>query len=82
VNIKRILDKRVRYAGGEYNLSIRLNKKKETVYIPIVKITEADYETVFIKNHIGKNCITLREKVDEIRSRCEKICAQMGEFNA
>ena len=82
VNIKRVLDKRVKYAGGEYNLSIRLNKKKETVYIPVVKITEADYETTFVKNHIGKNCITLREKVDEIRSRCEKICAQMGEFNA
>ena len=81
VKIKVVLDKRVEYKDGQYNLSIRLNHKKETVYLPMVKLTEKQYETVFVKNHIGKNANDLREKMNQTLSRVENICAEMVEFN-
>ena len=81
VKIKVVLDKRVEYKDGQYNLSIRLNHKKETVYLPMVKLTEKQYETVFVKNHLGKNSNDLREKVNQTLSRVENICADMVEFN-
>lgn len=81
VNIKVVLDKRHEYKGEKFNLSIRLNHKKETVYLPIVKLTQKEYEIVFKKNHLGENSIALREKVNKTLSRCEKICSDMIEFN-
>lgn len=82
VNIKKILDKRVRYKGDKYNLSIRINKNSEVVYLPIRKITEKQYEAVFVKNLIREDANKLREDVNEILSKCENICAGMGEFTA
>jgi len=81
VNIKVVLDKRHQFKYEKYNLSIRLNHRKETIYVPIVKLTLKEYETVFEKNHLGQNSIALREKVNKTLSRCEKICADMVEFN-
>ena len=81
VNIKVVLDKRHEYKGEKFKLSIRLNHKKETIYLPIVKLTQKEYEIVFKKNHLGENSIALREKVNMTLSRCEKICSDMVEFN-
>ena len=76
-----VFDKRVKYKGDKYNVSIRVCHKKDNIYLPLVKLTEKEYNTVFVKKHIAKNCNELRKQCNKELARAEKIYSEMLTFS-
>lgn len=76
-----VLDKRVKLKDENYNLSIRIIDGKNQLYLNISKMTESQYNKIFIKKDMGQNTIEFRRQCQEQISRVEKIISEIKVFD-
>ncbi|MGA1977938.1 MAG: tyrosine-type recombinase/integrase [Bacteroidales bacterium] len=75
------LDKRRELYNGLYNLVVRVNIGNDMVYLNIAKLTEQQYDHVFIKRVGDEESITFREKCEELRTKSERDFNKIKPFN-
>lgn len=85
------LDKRGKKDKPEnykFPLCVRANIKNDTIYIPItadkkrkefVKLTEEQYNRVFLKKSLDIQSIDFRENCSTYITRCERVLSSLGE---
>lgn len=78
---KVILDKRTKKKNGQYNLTVRVVHGSDVLYLNISKLTEQQYNQIFIKKSMDKKSIEFREKCNGYVSKCERIYAGMITYN-
>ena len=76
-----VLDKRVKRREGKFNLAVRVSHGNDIMYINLQKMTESQYNRVFVKKSIEKEHIAFREKCDQYITKCEKIHGDLKPFN-
>jgi integrase len=76
-----VLDKRVKKTDGKYNLAIRVCNGSEVMYINLQKMTESQYNRVFVKKSIEEDDIKFRETCAQYITKCEKIYGDLKPFN-
>ncbi len=76
-----ILDKRVKKRDGKYNLAVRVCNGSEVMYINLEKMTETQYNRVFVKKSIEDADIKFRETCAQYITKCEKIYGDLKPFN-
>jgi integrase len=71
----------------KYTLSVRANIKQDTIYLPLtidkqrkefIKLTEEQYNRVFVKKSLDTQSIDFREKCSTYITRCERILSSLG----
>jgi len=82
-SIKIVLDTRKKLKENKFNLCVRVCHKGNVLYlaIPNAKVTESQYNQVFVHESIDEGSIKFRESVHEFKTRCERIYAEMAVFN-
>jgi integrase len=76
-----VLDKRTKLKQDNYNLAIRLVNRNDVMYINVSKMTENQYDQVFIKKFKNKESIAFRDKCNGYISKCESIFSELKPFN-
>jgi integrase len=76
-----VLDKRTKLKKDQYNLAIRLVNENDVMYLNIAKMTERQYEQVFIKKLKDTKSIEFRETCNKYITKCERIFAELKPFN-
>jgi Phage integrase family. len=76
-----VLDKRTKLKQDNYNLAIRLVNGNDVMYINVSKMTENQYDQVFIKKFKDKESIAFRDKCNGYISKCESIFSELKPFN-
>lgn len=76
-----VLDKRVKLKNENYNLSIRIIDGKNQLYLNISKMTERQYNKIFIKKDMGQNTIEFRRQCQEQITKAEKIISHIKVFD-
>ena len=76
-----VLDKRTKLKGDKYNLAIRMVNVNDVMYINVSKMTENQYDQVFIKKLKDKESIQFRDTCNGYISKCEKIFSELNPFN-
>jgi len=76
-----VLDKRTKLKSGKYNLAIRMVNGNDVMYINLQKITESQYDQVFIKKLKNKESIQFRDTCNGYISKCERIFSEFKPFN-
>jgi integrase len=79
--IRIVLDSRKKLKDNKYNLSIRVCHKGKVQYIPYIKITKSQYNQVFVREAMDDGSIEFRKSVNEFKSKCERIYAEMAVIN-
>jgi len=64
-----------------YNLVVRVNVGNDMVYLNIAKLTELQYDHVFIKEAGDEKSITFREKCEAYRTKCERTLNKVKPFD-
>jgi integrase len=71
----------------KYSLCVRSNIKDDTIYLPIttdkkrkdfIKLTEEQYNRVFVKKSLDTQSIDFREKCSTYITKCERIMNSLG----
>lgn len=75
------LDKRRKLHDELYNLVVRVNVGNDMVYLNIAKLSEQQYDHVFIKRSGDDESITFREKCEDYRTKCERTFNKVKPFN-
>lgn len=75
------LDKRTKKKNNNYNLAIRVINRNEVMFLNISKLTEQQYEHVFIKKSIDEKSIQFREKCNELLSKAERVFNEIKPFD-
>jgi hypothetical protein len=75
------LDRRKKLQKGLYNLVVRVNRGNDMIYLNISKLTEEQYDHVFVKRAGDEESIAFREKCEGYRIKCERICNKLRPFN-
>jgi len=55
--------------------------KGKVQYIPYIKITKSQYNQVFVREAMDDGSIEFRKSVNEFKSKCERVYAEMSVFN-
>jgi integrase len=76
-----VLDKRTKLKRDKYNLAIRMVNVNDVMYINVGKLTEQQYDKVFVKKFQDKDSIAFRETCNRYISKCERIFEQLKPFN-
>ncbi len=76
-----VLDKRTELKNNKYNLAVRMVNVNDVMYINVGKLTEQQYDKVFVKKFQDKDSIAFRETCNGYISKCEKIFEQLKPFN-
>lgn len=72
----------------KYTLSVRANIKDDTIYLPLttdkqrkefIKLTEEQYNRVFVKKLLDTQSIDFREKCSTYITRCERVLSSLGD---
>lgn len=72
----------------KYTLSVRANIKDDTIYLPLttdkqrkefIKLTEEQYNRVFVKKSLDTQSIDFREKCSTYITRCERVFSSLGD---
>ncbi len=72
----------------KYSLCVRSNIKNDTIYLPIttdkkrkefIKLTEEQYNRVFVKKSLDTQSIDFRVKCSTYITRCEKVLSSLGD---
>ena len=72
----------------KYTLSVRANIKDDTIYLPLttdkqrkefIKLTEEQYNRVFVKKSLDTQSIDFREKCSTYITRCERVLSSLGD---
>jgi integrase len=75
------LDRRKKLQNGLYNLVVRVNVGNDMIYLNMDKLTEKQYDHVFVKKARDDESIAFREKCDAYRTKCERIFNRIRPFN-
>jgi integrase len=75
------LDKRIKLKNNRYNLSVRVGKGNDNMYMKFVPMTVEQYEKVFQKKTMDIKSVNLRRECTEFLSRCETIFSEMKPFD-
>jgi integrase len=75
-----VLDKRVKKKGNKYNLSLRIVDVNKVSYVIILKMTEQQYQAVFIKKARDEESIRFRETCNGYVAKAERIFSGMRTF--
>lgn len=75
------LDKRKKLQNGLYNLVVRVNIVNDMIYLNLAKLTEKEYDHVFVKKSGDEKSIAFREKCEKYRTKCERIFNKVKPFN-
>jgi lipopolysaccharide export LptBFGC system permease protein LptF len=76
-----VLDKGTKLKGDKYNLAIRMVYVNDVMYINVSKMTENQYDQVFIKKFKDKESIAFRDKCNGYISKWERIFSEFKPFN-
>jgi hypothetical protein len=76
-----VLDKRTKLKGDKYNLATRMINVTDVMYINVSKMTENQYDQVFIKKFKDIESIVFRNKCNGYISKCERIFSEFKPFN-
>ena len=76
--IRIILDKRTKLKNDKYSLAVRVCHKGNVLYLPISKLTVNQYEQIFVRQAIDQKSVDFRESANKIKTKCERIFAEMG----
>ena len=71
-----VLDKGTKLKGDKYNLAIRMVYVNDVMYINVSKMTENQYDQVFIKKFKDKESIAFRDKCNGYISKWERIFSE------
>ncbi len=75
------LDKRVQLKDGRYNLTVRVVDGKQVQYLNLEKLTQDQYNMVFVDKSLDPECQEFRKKCNGYISKCERIYSQMGVYD-
>lgn len=75
------LDKRRKLQDGLYNLAVRVNFGDDMMYLNITKLSEEQYEHVFIRRAVDEDSITFREQCEDYRTKCERTFNKVKPFD-
>ena len=75
------LDRRKKLQNGLYNLVVRVNIGNDMIYLNISKLTEMQYDHVFVKKSGDEDSIAFREKCEGFRTKCERTYNKVKPFN-
>src|SRR5664279_3902314 len=75
------LDRRKKLHNGLYNLVVRVNVGNDMIYLNISKLTEEQYDQVFVKRAGDEESIAFREQCEKDRIKCERIYNKLKPFN-
>jgi integrase len=78
--IKILLDPRKELKDNKYSLAVRVCHKGNVQYLPISKLTKNQYEQIFVRQAMDTKSIEFREKANELKTRCERIFAEMSRY--
>jgi len=76
--IKVILDKRTKLKDDKYSLAVRVCHEGKVQYLPISRLTVNQYEQIFVRQSMDEKSIEFRESANEIKTKSERILAEMG----
>ena len=76
-----VLDKRTELKKNKYNLAIRMVNVSEVMYINVSKMTQKQYDLVFIQKAKDKESIAFRETCNGYVTKCERIFEELKPFN-
>jgi integrase len=76
-----VLDTRSKLKCGKYNLSIRVINGKEQIYLNLARMTEEQYNRIFIKKTMDGSSIEFRKKCNENLTKSEKLFTDIKPFN-
>lgn len=76
-----VLDKRVEKKDKKFNLAVRVSNGSDIMYINLQKMTEAQYERVFVRKSTDTDSITFRATCDQYITKCENIYGDLKPFN-
>jgi integrase len=76
-----VLDTRSKLKSGKYNLSIRVINGKEQIYLNLAKMTEEQYNRIFVKKSMDASSIEFRKKCNENLTKSEKLYTDVKPFN-
>lgn len=78
---KIVLDKRVPLKNEKYNLAVRMAHKKQVMFLNLEKLTQHQYDIVFVKNSMDEKSVEFRKKCNEYINKCERIFFDMDVFD-
>jgi integrase len=76
-----VLDKRTELKNNKYNLAIRMVNVNDVMYINVSKMTQKQYDRVFIQKAKDKESIAFRETCNGYVTKCERIFEELKPFN-
>lgn len=79
--IKLVKDKRKKMHDNKFSLAIRVCHKSNIQYLSISKMTDSQYEQVFVRQSMDEKSIAFRESVNEFKTKCECIFSEMNSYN-
>lgn len=75
------LDTRRKLQNGLYNLVVRVNVGNDNIYLNIAKLTEQQYNHVFVTRAVDEESIAFREKCEDYRTKCERTFNKVRPFD-
>lgn len=78
---KIVLDTRTKKKGDKYNLTVRMVNGNDVMYLNITKMTQQQYDQIFIKNSKDEKSIEFRETCNGYITKCERIYMELNPFN-
>jgi integrase len=75
------LDRRKKLKNGLYNLVVRVNIGNDMIYLNFSKMTEKQYDHVFVKRAGDEDSIAFREKCEAFKTKCERTFNKVKPFN-
>ncbi len=76
-----VLDTRVKKRDDKYNLAIRVNMGSEQMYLNISKMTQKQYDRVFIKKSMDTDSIEFRKTCNEYLTKSEGVYKNLKPFD-
>jgi len=76
-----VLDKRTKLKKDKYNLAIRMVNINDVMYINVSKMTQKQYDLVFVQKAKDKESIAFRETCNGYITKCERIFEELKPFN-
>jgi integrase len=75
------LDRRKKLQKGLYNLVVRVNRGNDMIYLNIYKLTEQQYDHIFVKKSGDEDSIAFRENCEAFKTKCERTYNNVKPFN-
>ena len=78
---KIVLDTRTKKRDNKFNLAFRMVNGNNLMYLNITKMTQQQFEQIFIKKSKDEKSIEFRETCNGYITKCERIFMEVNPFN-